>query len=267
MITENQAVLPGTARWAELVESGREACAHAEETVSQRNWRLGDAALEIAPMGETTAPHTNAYKILGQYATEIGIDFESLLKYRSTASAWEASKRLPSTSWSVHQKLGSKPSVQQLIRPGMTVTQAHAALGHSTVGRTGPNSSPEHRADQVRAALKDPEVREELRRKPLSREDLFDLDAAAVANGGRVPSLEELNRRFSDPALDRAVGTWEEEQLSHAPLTLKDLVARLKVLAREFERIGVIEYDTNEAIQVRASISQIMDTIGKPVRT
>ena len=103
-------VVPGSARWAKLVEIG-----------SRSNWTLGDAALEIAPMGDHGA-NTGALVNLRKFAEEIGTAFQSLRAYRAVASAWPRDKRLASTSWSVHQALGTEH--QDKIRPGMTLAQA-----------------------------------------------------------------------------------------------------------------------------------------------
>lgn len=151
----NKSVKPGTARWTELV---REAIARD----GSRNWFLGDAALEIAPMS-TNGTNNRAQDNLQQFADEIGVSWESLDNYRKVAAAWSADTRVSGTSWKVHQMLAGR---QELIKPGMTVTQAHTALGQRNIGRTGPRSSAQDRARQVVASLGDPEVRAQLLDEP-----------------------------------------------------------------------------------------------------
>jgi hypothetical protein len=137
----------GSPRWQELVREGiiRD---------GNRNWFLGDAALEIAPMGDTHASNGSGEK-LAAYADEVGVAADSLRTYRDVSAAWPVANRFATVSWKVHQLLRTR---QELIRDGMTVTQAHAALGHKGTGRTGPTSSTEDRAAAVRDLLTDPEV-------------------------------------------------------------------------------------------------------------
>jgi hypothetical protein len=152
---DTMAVQPGSARWQELVQQGiiRD---------GQRNWFLGDAALEIAPIGENGA-HNGSEANLQQYADEIGVEFGSLNVYRKVAHAWPPVNRVTGTSWKVHSQLmGSKG----LIRPGMTVTQAAAALGQKNVGRTGPKADIKDRVAAARDYMTDPEVAREVMADP-----------------------------------------------------------------------------------------------------
>lgn len=110
-------VVPGTERWAELVQLGITKDADLK-------WFLGDAALEIAPVGAVGAPN-GTRAVLQQYAGEIGVNFDTLQTYRTAAASWPPDTRLPGTAWSVHQKLMTH---KDLIRPGMTRTAAAAAL-------------------------------------------------------------------------------------------------------------------------------------------
>jgi len=130
-------VRPGSDRWNQLVAIGIVKDA-------DRNWFLGDAALEIAPAtwdkmldGTSTPAFSSgeeALLTLHQYANAIGADHYRLALYRQTAAYWPPETRVEGTSWKVHQMLVRH---QALIKPGMTVTQAHEALGHSTAGRGG----------------------------------------------------------------------------------------------------------------------------------
>jgi hypothetical protein len=147
-----QPLQPGSAAWAEAV---REAIS----LDAGRNWFLGDIALKIAPMG-TNRANNGGWANLRLFADETGIEYESLRAYRSVAFRWPQGMRLPSACWSVHQVLIGH---RELIRPGLTVTLAREALGQSLVGRTGPQSSVEDRAEAVREYLADPEVAEAVR--------------------------------------------------------------------------------------------------------
>ena len=147
-------VQPGSPRWTELVQAGI-------IKNGQRNWFLGDAALEIAPANRNGGDRKSDQMelvptdSLRQYADEIGVEYASLLKYRQVAAAWPRESRLPGTAWKVHQMLASR---QNLIQPGMTVTQAHTALGQKTTGRTGPESDAVAKAAVIGDYLSDPAV-------------------------------------------------------------------------------------------------------------
>lgn len=152
------AVEPGSARWKELVAQGI-------IKDGDRNWFLGDAALEIAPMGRDGV-NNGSTENLERYANEIGVKAKSIQHYRDVASAWPPPTRVGGTSWKVHQMLSGR---QDLIRPGMTVNRAVEALGGYQPSRGAGSPQPEdtseesqkfiwERAEQARNALADPEV-------------------------------------------------------------------------------------------------------------
>ena len=233
-----QAVRPGTARWSELVESGI-------AVTSTRNWVLGDAALEIAPMS-TVGVSTGALDNLRRYAEEIGLTFEALRNYRNVSASWSNATRVASTCWKVHQMLASRP---ELIRSGMTVTQAHAAMGQSTAGRTGPNSSPQARARQTLDNLADPATRDYLRK--MAKTPVEDLNLQAVAAGGKVTPRAEPE----PDVLDAIRGIADAEELSRRK------VDALKRLAVEVADAGPYGADTPIAQELRQIQLIILDAI------
>jgi hypothetical protein len=160
------AVQPGTPRWQELVQQGiiRD---------GQRNWFLGDAALEIAPMGGEEY-HNGSEAHLRQYADEIGVEYHSIVEYRRVAAAWPSNNRVLDTSWKVHAQLTSR---KELIRPGMTVTQAAAVLGQKNNGRTGPRGPLEDRVEAAKNFLSDPEVANEVFADPVVSQRASDIIA------------------------------------------------------------------------------------------
>lgn len=141
------AVRPGSRRWDELRDG-------AMARDADRNWFLGDAALEIAPMGDDHT-RTGVLDNLRRFAEETGVGFDVIRECRRVADAWPDANRLASTSWKVHSILASRP---HLIREGMTVTQAHAAAGQSTTGRTGPQAGAKAKANAALDLLADPFV-------------------------------------------------------------------------------------------------------------
>lgn len=236
-------VKPGSARWRELVQQGIVKDA-------QRNWFLGKAALEIAPMGEDHG-HNGRDELLDLYADEIGVKASSLHVYRTVANAWlPEGNRLPSASWKVHQMLMARP---ELIKPGMTVTQAHRALGQSTAGRTGPRSTPEDRARQVGEFLGDPEVR---------RLVTADIVARSVAEaGGRIPTLEEVNANRYPPELVAVEGAIADQDRWARSVT---------VIKRELDTLaalGPVGEDSMRAADLREIQLAALDIISTKVHS
>ena len=128
----------GGAEWRELVQRAR-------SLVSRNNWNLGDTALRIAPIGERggdyTSFDTRVSKLreekLRRFAEETEIPYQSLRAYRFTASRWPEGRRLSLVSHRAHVELQGLPDRFDLIRPGLTVTEARELAHTSTSGRGG----------------------------------------------------------------------------------------------------------------------------------
>lgn len=241
VVAENKiAVQPGTERWTELVKT-----ALAKD--ADRNWFLGDAALEIAPMGGNNNGKDSVEENLRRFASEIGIEYESVRKYRNVAEAWPSGNRFPDTSWKVHQMLAGH---QAKIRPGMTVTQAHVAMGQSVAGRTGPNSSPRQRAEQVRDALVDPRVRAELQK---IRDNPTDDALRILAGGGRDLTVEELNARHRDPLMDAVFSAVEGDPFADLEAAVTKFLKAtpcITVESSNAERLRKLSYSLLDHIQI-----------------
>ena len=143
---------------------------------SDRGWVLGDESLALVRPGAAKEQDLLDQLVLDLNERGVTLTMATMRMYREVAVAWPKRKRVQGASWSVHRLLVNKPSA---VRPGMTVTRAHRALGQSTAGRTGPRSSVEARAEQVRTALVDPEVAEAVMRDVPTR-------ALAQRAAGRV---------------------------------------------------------------------------------
>src|SRR5215469_15073120 len=163
---------PGSARWKELVAQGI-------LLDGQRNWFLGDAALEIAPMGADGVNNGSAAN-LSLYADEIGVEYESLMQYRQVANAWPPSNRVLGTSWKVHQILVS-PSRQKLIRENMTVRDARRAVGsYVEPSHIGASSDAQDKANLALQYLRDPDVARHVMDDPEAARDLVEANPAAI---------------------------------------------------------------------------------------
>jgi hypothetical protein len=156
-------VEPGSSRWEEL-KTGI-------VSDDERNWRLGDAALEIAPMGEDGVRNGSMDRLrqfLAELAEERGhvVSYRTMATYRDVSSAWPPPTRVGGASWKAHQILKAKGK-QHLLRPGMTTTQASKAAGHSTRARSPVGRKKTERAiksaEVVVEQLSDPKVIEEVK--------------------------------------------------------------------------------------------------------
>jgi hypothetical protein len=99
-----------------LIQEGKNLVAQ----LSQHQWELGDLALEVCPP-DGTNPHNHD---LQEFAEEIGIGYNSLRSYRTTADAWLLATRVASTAFNTHKILASNPKRTKLIKPGMTALEA-----------------------------------------------------------------------------------------------------------------------------------------------
>ncbi len=200
-------VKPGSKRWKELVTAGIVKDA-------DRNWFLGDAALEIAPIGDHGVNNGNEDN-LRRYAHEIGVGYESLDAYRKVAAGWPEGTRVPSAPWKVHQMfLGRQDKLITATEGGdhITVTRAHEILGHSTAARQPLAERPE------RQPITREEISEAIKADPKAVTDALKADpefAAAVAqDSDAARSVEQAftERLESEWSIRPRLGQAEREQ-------------------------------------------------------
>ena len=181
----------GSPRWAELVARGKRDVAREREA----RFDLGDIALEIAPMGESHA-NNDAEAKLRVFAEEIGVSYDALEQYRKVAHAWPEGTRVPSASWTTHRALASHPRRFELIRPGMTSTEALRLRGHKTwgVGETA------DKVEQARRLLEDREVVEAV----LATDDARTPGSVTARIVGNVTAALERNRERDRQRTERS---------------------------------------------------------------
>jgi hypothetical protein len=227
-MSESNPVQPGSARWAELVATGI-------LLGSTRNWFLGDAAVEIAPEAEDS-------QLLVQYAEQVGVEVHKVRLYRSVAIAWPEEKRVEGTSWKVHQVLSGN---RHLIKPGMTLTQASAALGQKNVGRTGPKASTADKAAAVADYLKDPDVVAAL---PAATKTAF------VNQVIHEPKVEPKPYPLAEPDPNVEAATVSDEELIDNRLAL----AKVINLLRSVHERGI----TNGQAAIEADLDKVTKWLG-----
>jgi hypothetical protein len=237
---ENGPVEPGSARWQELVTLGI-------IKDGDRNWFLGDAALEIAPMGRDGA-HNGAEANLRRYADEIGVEYSSLYVYRAVASAWSPVNRVTGTHWKVHQQLMKR---KDLIRPGMTVTQAAAARGHKNVGRTGPQSDVAARAAAARDYLADPEVAKEVFRDPDTAGD-----AVRAAYAPLASAMLDHDQRQRDKAVPPGSAEEKTRQAEQQAYEVLDVMQRMHQLITATGRLAALGTLSREQVDLIVPLAQ-----------
>lgn len=101
-----------TGDWQELVTRGRRLVT--SETTAQ--FALGDLALEMVPVPPSgKRPLAKDYRLLANYADEIGLEAERFDEYRRISAAWPKAKRAKKVCWTVHAVFSSRSDRFELI--------------------------------------------------------------------------------------------------------------------------------------------------------
>jgi hypothetical protein len=158
-----QEVRPGTAAYIKLVKASRShvsAIHTAEDTADAQatdaKFALGDAALVVWPAtgrNVSNAEKTAGREALASFAEDIGVNVSTLEDYRKVSDKWPADRRVAGTSWRAHRELmptANEPDRWELLKPGMTLTQASKAAG-----RVQPSRDADDRAAAIEQAKAD----------------------------------------------------------------------------------------------------------------
>lgn len=129
-------------------------------------WVLADEVLSVCP-NRTRPEIDKAHEVLIDAGYEYSPERLRTLAY--TAERWPKGKRCLEASFKAHEVLNAREDRFSLIRPNMTLTEAHRAAGHSTAARTslgdgGPNSEIIAAAAQDEDAIRSLVDNEEFRR-------------------------------------------------------------------------------------------------------
>lgn len=254
---------PGTPEWDRAVAEGIAVGAATEkivgEAVGARNWRWGDLALSVAPMRDHGGARRGTDQAegvplettqnLARYADAIGVNVGSLSRYRAVAAAWPTAERVE-TSWTVHFILAGR---KDLIRPGMTVTEAHAALGNSAADRRRPSepSDEVYTPDQVRALVEEAVALKQYHEP--DRADFLGVPTEAMSGG-----LAALLEREDDD--DEAI---EHEEPEPGPATAYQERRAREARAeppRERGAVGALE-DLIDAERVNVALLRLVERI------
>ncbi|MCF3143793.1 DUF6192 family protein [Streptomyces platensis] len=101
-----------TDEWEVLVTRGRRFVS----SESSAQFSLGDIALEMVPVPPNgKRPPMKAFKLLANYADEVGLEAERFEEYRRVAAAWPKAKRAKKVCWTVHQLFAHRSDRFELI--------------------------------------------------------------------------------------------------------------------------------------------------------
>lgn len=184
-------VEPGSTRWKQLVASCRKKDAAAL-------WAIGDAALEIAPIGTARGNQyggggiddlpTSVEEKLTKFAAEIERSLDRVKILRRVAAAFPAGRRVEGASVSVHEVLMS-PQHRRKVRPGMTVNQAQDKAGITRNTRRTAAEIEQDRAESIAAQ----------RRR---ERDLDEMYPDRLTNDADIKAVKASNREALQPLVD-----------------------------------------------------------------
>lgn len=95
------------------------------------NWEVGDLLLELVPLGTRGDQSRNVGEIIKQWIIDVDSpwSFQTLLKHRETAHHWPKDKREPEAPFTAHKLLANHKDRFEIMRPGLTIREAHRILG------------------------------------------------------------------------------------------------------------------------------------------
>lgn len=213
------------------------------ERLDKAQWELGDLALEVEPIGRDGVNNGSAER-LRRYAEEVGVEFEALRRYRHTAHNWSPETRVAGVPWSVHRELEAEPQRKRILQGlvtkadkqgvRLTVDFARRERGKVPTRRNDPGE----RAEQVREALSDPEVVEQVARDPEARKAVTNARHRALEVQGEE---EKAKRREWDTSVRAG------DVLDDVPTPRDSRDAERSATSAAFERM----YDAALVLSVR----------------
>ncbi|MFF4952563.1 DUF6192 family protein [Streptomyces chattanoogensis] len=167
--------------WTELVHKGQRLV----KTEGSVQFQLGDIGLEIVPLppkGKRLS--MKSYKLLADYAEDVGLERERFEEYRLVAGAWPKNKRDKTVCWTVHSILARHPDRFSLI---------HFPPVHRRSGERRWTCDAAHRVRGWKT-----ESAETTEEKLRQVEDLLDDEQEAAEVVERIMRKEEVLRRVAE---------------------------------------------------------------------
>lgn len=230
------------------VESYEELVAEGQRIVKQdtdNKWTLGDLTLKVEKQyGENK---------LGQYATDIDIEYSTLRSYRAVAKAWPKMSRSGTHSWTVHRELSARDDRFELIKQIQTLRDVYALLGRAPIDQKAPQKlTVDEKAQQATELLRDPKVTEQVINDPMTSSRITQAQAkkyAQIEQGARrnVASHQEAN-----PELTHATNYLQSAKL---------LGSALSDMKRAAELLRYESLTPDEKESIIAQLDRLSDVI------
>lgn len=184
-----------------------------------RQWNIGDAALEIFPMGEDPK-NTGIYEKLKEFAKRVGMEFNTVLAYRQVASSFKPNIRILASSFAVHQAMQGFPN---LMRDGLTVRQAMAIVKAekerlAAEAKIRSEAEAKRRAEEALRLAEEQRLREEQEKKDEERRAYQAHEEAVLYSllTSSISKLTEADRAYTklrdhNPALTTRVNGYIQQ--------------------------------------------------------
>lgn len=165
-----------------------------------RQWNIGDAALEIFPMGEK-GEKTGITEKLKEFAKKIDVEYNTVLKCRQVASSFPVNLRRLAQSFAVHHALQAFP---QLMRDDLTVRQAMALVKEekerlAEESKARAEEEAKRRAEELLRLAEEQRLREEAERREEERRASQAHDEAVLYSllTSSISKLTEADRAYT----------------------------------------------------------------------
>ncbi|MFB7076421.1 DUF6192 family protein [Streptomyces sp. NPDC056308] len=201
--------------WTDLVHKGQRLVGSESST----QFALGDIGLEMVPLPPRgKRPPMKAYKLLANYAEEIGLESERFEEYRLVAGAWPKKQRAKNVCWTVHAILShhhdrfdmidNAPVYRRTGERRWTCNAAHRALGWKTqvpetmeerLRQVEDLLDDETTVEVVERAMRRPAVVKRIAEKPQVRETFNRAQADRIREAReetrKRPEVQKLNEQ------------------------------------------------------------------------
>lgn len=173
-----------------------------------RQWNIGDAALEIFPMGEK-GEKTGITEELKKFAERIGVEYGTVMVYRSVASAYPVITRITTQSFAVHQAMQGFPHLLPkkpiTVRQAMTLVKeekerlADEAKVRAEEARRKAEEESKRRAEELLRLAEEQRIREETEKKEEERRASQAHDEAVLYSllTSSISKLTEADRSYT----------------------------------------------------------------------
>jgi hypothetical protein len=223
-------------------------------------WEIGDAALDLAPIG-APGVHNDAEQILRHYVEKeleprYDISYEQIRQYRQVAAAWPAGTRVPA-AWSVHRELMA-PEDHELIRENLTFADAHrlrleaqrerrrqAALEAVQRASAGEDIDPNLETPDTLPATFD-NLLVALKPRPLGARELqYARTRVVITANGILDDLRDIQQALKTGIDENAPDSWHEEMAETLALAREMLETVERAFNGSVESIEMPEHDAS----------------------